>query len=162
MTLTIDLMDETGTVREKDQQLVMQLLAHAAEMEDLGEAEVSVTFMNDEAIRTVNRDYREKDRATDVISFALEETVEGEVAMSVPEGMPRLLGDILISTETADRQAEEYGHSREREIGFLALHGFLHLLGYDHMNEEDERRMFGRQDEILGSFGLGRDSDGRP
>ncbi|MCM3089130.1 probable rRNA maturation factor [Bhargavaea ginsengi] len=162
MTLTIDLMDETGTVREKDQQLVVRLLEHAGKMEDVGEAELSVTFMDDESIRSVNRDYREKDRATDVISFALEETVEGEVAVNQPEGMPRLLGDILISTETADRQAEEYGHSREREIGFLALHGFLHLLGYDHMNEADERRMFGRQDEILESFGLGRDTDGRP
>lgn len=162
MTLTIDLMDETGTVREKDQQLVVRLLEHAGKMEDIGEAELSVTFMDDESIRAVNRDYREKDRATDVISFALEETVEGEVAVNQPEGMPRMLGDILISTETADRQAEEYGHSREREIGFLALHGFLHLLGYDHMNEADERRMFGRQDEILESFGLGRDTDGRP
>lgn len=162
MTLTIDLMDETGTVGEKDQQLVMRLLEHAAEMEKVGEAEVSVTFMDDESIRTVNRDYREKDRATDVISFALEETVEGEMALNSPEGMPRLLGDILISTETADRQAEEYGHSREREIGFLALHGFLHLLGYDHMDEEEEHRMFGRQDEILKSFGLGRGTDGRP
>jgi probable rRNA maturation factor len=162
MTLTIDLMDETGTVREKDQQLVVRLLVHAGKMEEVGEAELSVTFMDDESIRAVNRDYREKDRATDVISFALEETVEGEVAVNQPEGMPRMLGDILISTETADRQAEEYGHSREREIGFLALHGFLHLLGYDHMNEADERRMFGRQDEILKSFGLGRDTDGRP
>lgn len=162
MTLTIDLMDETGTVREKDQQLVVRLLEHAGKMEDVGEAELSVTFMDDESIKAVNRDYREKDRATDVISFALEETVEGEVAVNQPEGMPRMLGDILISTETADRQAEEYGHSREREIGFLALHGFLHLLGYDHMNEADERRMFGRQDEILESFGLGRDTDGRP
>ncbi|EMR05905.1 putative rRNA maturation factor [Bhargavaea cecembensis DSE10] len=162
MTLTIDMMDETGTVGEKDQQLVMRLLEHAANMEKVGEAEVSVTFMDDESIRTINRDYRDKDRATDVISFALEETVEGEIRVSSPEGMPRLLGDILISTETADRQAGEYGHSREREIGFLALHGFLHLLGYDHMNEEDERRMFGRQDEILETFGLGRDTDGHP
>ena len=162
MTLTIDMMDETGTVGEKDQQLVMRLLEHAAKMEKVGEAEVSVTFMDDESIRTINRDYRDKDRATDVISFALEETVEGEIRVSSPEGMPRLLGDILISTETADRQAGEYGHSREREIGFLALHGFLHLLGYDHMNEEDERRMFGRQDEILETFGLGRDTDGHP
>ncbi|MFC7364807.1 MULTISPECIES: rRNA maturation RNase YbeY [Bhargavaea] len=162
MTLTIDMLDETGTVGEKDQQLVLRLLEHAAEMEKVGEAEVSVTFMDDESIRTINRDYRDKDRATDVISFALEESVEGEMAINGPEGMPRLLGDILISTETADRQAGEYGHSREREIGFLALHGFLHLLGYDHMNEEDERTMFGRQDEILESFGLGRDTDGRP
>jgi len=162
MTLTIDMVDETGTIGEKDQQLVVRLLEHAAEMEKIGDAEVSVTFMDDASIRTINKEYRDKDSATDVISFALEETVEGEMDYSNPEGLTRLLGDILISTETADRQAGEYGHSREREIGFLALHGLLHLLGYDHMNEEDEIKMFGRQDEILESFGLGRDPDGHP
>ena len=111
--------------------------------------EVSITFMTDEAIQEVNAEYRGKDVPTDVISFALEEMVEGEVAVVVEEGMPTVLGDILISVETAKRQAEEYGHDFNREIGFLALHGFLHLLGYDHMTEEEEVEMFGRQKEIL-------------
>ena len=88
---------------------------------------------------------------TDVISFALEE--EEDVVI---EGMPRMLGDIIISTERTREQAEEYGHSFERELGFLAVHSLLHLLGYDHMNEADERAMFGKQDEILTSFGLTR------
>ncbi|WP_040228840.1 rRNA maturation RNase YbeY [Bhargavaea cecembensis] len=163
MTLSIDMIDETGNIRPSDEELIRNLLSHAAKMQGIGEeAELSITFMGDEAIREINREYREKDRPTDVISFAMEETAEGEEPMPVPAGMPRMLGDILISTETAERQAEEYGHSRERELGFLALHGFLHLLGYDHMTEADEREMFGRQDEILESFGLGRGTDGRP
>lgn len=68
-----------------------------------------------------------------------------------------MLGDIIICVKRALEQAEEYGHSFERELGFLSLHGLLHLLGYDHMNESDEARMFGRQDEILNAFGLRRD-----
>ena len=105
--------------------------------------------MTDEEIQEVNAEYRGKDEPTDVISFALEEMTEGEVAIIAEEGMPTVLGDIIISVETASRQAEEYGHDFNREIGFLALHGFLHFLGYDHMTEEDEKEMFGRQKEIL-------------
>ncbi len=132
-------------------------MAHAAVEEGLsGETEVSVTFMFDEAIQKVNAQYRGIDAPTDVISFALEETTEEEVAIVGNEEMPTILGDILISVDTAERQAEEYGHDLKREIGFLALHGFLHLLGYDHMNEEDEKLMFGRQKAILDSFGLER------
>lgn len=149
--------DETGKVDENITTLIEDVLNHAAVMEGLqGHPEVSVTFMTDEAIRKINAEYRGKDKATDVISFALEEMLEGEVAIVREEGMPVILGDILISIETAERQSAEYGHDDRREIGFLALHGFLHLLGYDHMTEEDEKKMFGRQKEILASFGLER------
>jgi probable rRNA maturation factor len=149
--------DETGKVTKDITQLVADVLNHAAGMEALsGQPEVSVTFMTDEEIRKINAEYRGKDKATDVISFALEENTEGEVTIIQEEDMPVVLGDILISVETAARQAAEYGHDERREIGFLALHGFLHLLGYDHMTEEDEKKMFGRQKEILTSFGLER------
>jgi len=149
--------DETATVDSKVEELIRELLGHAATEEALtGEVEVAVTFMTDEAIQEVNAQYRGKDVPTDVISFALEEITEGEVAIVAEEGMPTVLGDILISVETAARQAGEYGHDFKREIGFLALHGFLHLLGYDHMTEEEETKMFGRQKEILASFGLER------
>ncbi len=154
--LQLDMNDETGLVEDGIQQLVVELLHHAIKEEGLtDETEVSVTFMTDEAIQEVNKMYRGIDAATDVISFALEEMTEGEVEVFV-EGMPTILGDILIAVPTAERQAKEYGHSLKREIGFLALHGLLHLLGYDHMTEEDEKKMFGRQDEILQSFGLSR------
>ncbi len=149
--------DETATVDSAVEGLIRELLSHAATEEALtGEVEVAVTFMTDEAIQEVNAQYRGKDVPTDVISFALEEMTEGEVAIVAEEGMPMVLGDILISVETAARQAGEYGHDFKREIGFLALHGFLHLLGYDHMTEEEETKMFGRQKEILASFGLER------
>lgn len=156
MILNIDFLDETGEVQEAHIELVEKLLQHAAQLEGIEpDSEVSVTFVDNEAIHEINKKYRDKDQPTDVISFAMEELGEGEVAI-IAEGMPRILGDIIISTDRTREQAEEYGHTFERELGFLAVHGFLHLLGYDHMNDEDEKKMFGRQDEILGSFGLGR------
>ena len=157
MTLNIDFLDETNKVQEEHIALVEKLLQHAAnvlEIED--ESEVSITFVTNEAIQEINREYRDKDQPTDVFSFALEELGEGETVI-IAEGMPRVLGDIIISTERTEEQAAEYGHSFERELGFLAVHGFLHLLGYDHMTEEDEKVMFGKQDEILQSYGLGRE-----
>ncbi|WP_342511285.1 rRNA maturation RNase YbeY [Sporosarcina sp. FSL K6-1522] len=149
--------DRTDSVDDGIHELVRNLLNHAAAEEGLtAETEISITFMTDEDIREVNAEYRGKDSATDVISFALEEVTEEEVLIVAEEGMPVVLGDIIISVETAKRQAEEYGHDYTREVGFLALHGFLHLLGYDHMTEEDELKMFGRQKDILASFGLER------
>lgn len=154
MILNIDFLDETNEVKEEHIALVEKLLQHAAKVEGIEEgSEVSITFVTNEAIHEINREYRDKDQPTDVISFALEEMGEGEVQI-IGEGIPRLLGDIIISTDRTREQAEEYGHSFERELGFLAVHGFLHLLGYDHMNEADEKEMFGKQDEILASFGL--------
>jgi probable rRNA maturation factor len=157
MILNIDFLDETGIVAEGHIELVEKLLQHAASVEGIEEgSEVSVTFVDNEAIHEINRQYRDKDQPTDVISFALEELGEGEVEI-IGEDIPRVLGDIIISTDRTKEQAEEYGHSFERELGFLAVHGFLHLLGYDHMNEADEKVMFGKQDDILSSFGLSRD-----
>lgn len=157
MILNIDFLDETNVVKEEHIELVEKLLQHAAKVEQIEEgSEVSITFVTNEAIHEINREYRDKDQPTDVISFALEEMGEGEIQI-IGEGIPRVLGDIIISTDRTREQAEEYGHSFERELGFLAVHGFLHLLGYDHMTEEDEKEMFGKQDEILGSFGLARE-----
>lgn len=117
------------------------------------EAELSVTFVDKEEIQEINKMYRDKDKVTDVISFALEEDEPEITGLD----MPRVLGDIIICTDVAKEQADNYGHSFERELGFLALHGFLHLLGYDHMNEQDEKEMFGRQEQILNAYGLTRD-----
>ena len=158
MILNIDFLDETNEVKDEHIELVEKLLQHAAKVENIEEgSEVSVTFVTNEAIHEINREYRDKDQPTDVISFALEEMGEGEVQI-IGEGIPRILGDIIISTDRTREQAAEYGHSFERELGFLAVHGFLHLLGYDHMTEQDEKEMFGKQDEILSSFGLSRDN----
>lgn len=161
MLLEIDFLDETEKVKKEDIELVASLLQHAAKVEEIEEGtELSVTFVTNEAIHEINKQYRDKDAPTDVISFALEELGEGETAI-IAEGMPRVLGDIIISIDRTREQAEDFGHSFERELGFLAIHGFLHVLGYDHMTPEDEKLMFGKQDEILESFGLSRDTNER-
>ncbi|MDM5359766.1 rRNA maturation RNase YbeY [Peribacillus sp. RS7] len=157
MILAIDLMDETNEVTEEAQRLVESILQFAAKNENIEkDTELSVTFVDNERIREINKEYRHKDSATDVISFALEEMGEDEVEIVGAE-MPRMLGDIIISIERTKEQAEEYGHSFDRELGFLALHGFLHLLGFDHMNEDDEKVMFTKQKEILEEYGLSRE-----
>ncbi|WP_404403949.1 rRNA maturation RNase YbeY [Jeotgalibacillus malaysiensis] len=155
-TLHIDFIDETEWLSDEDTNLISDLLSYAAKEEKIDEAECSISFVSNEEIRVVNKEYRGKDKSTDVISFALEEMTEDEVEVIAAGDMPRMLGDIIISVEKAKEQAEEYGHTFSRELGFLALHGFLHLLGYDHMNEQDEKAMFGRQDELLKGFGLSR------
>ncbi|KUP06023.1 rRNA maturation factor [Bacillus coahuilensis p1.1.43] len=154
--LEMDLLDETKEVIQDDLELVQGILHFAAKKEGVTQgSEVSLTFVTNERIQEVNREYRDKDQPTDVISFALEEMDENEIRI-IGEGIPRVLGDIIISVERTREQASEYGHSFQRELGFLALHGFLHLLGYDHMNEQDEKVMFQRQKDILDEFGLKR------
>ena len=121
------------------------------------DAEVSVTLTDDDAIRELNRSYRQIDRPTDVLSFPLYEKDELEAAES-----PVALGDVVISLERAEKQAAEYGHSPERETAFLTVHSILHLLGYDHeTSEADEADMFARQEAILTKMGLTRDAEGQ-
>jgi probable rRNA maturation factor len=135
---------------------IERIIKFAAEKENIMEqSEVSITFVSNERIQEINREYRDKDTPTDVISFAMEELGEGEVEL-IGEEMPRILGDIIISVPKAKEQAKEYGHSFIREMGFLAVHGFLHLLGYDHMTKEEEEVMFTRQREIFDEYGLTR------
>lgn len=156
MRLSIDFLDETNELLEEDIKKLEKLLNFAAEKEEVDtESEVSVTFVTNDRIQEINKEYRDKDLPTDVISFAMEEIGEGEVELVGAE-MPRILGDIIISIAKTKEQAEEYGHSFMRELGFLAVHGFLHLLGYDHENAEDEKIMFTRQKDILDEFGLQR------
>ncbi len=123
-------------------------------------SEVSVMFTDDEEIHELNRLHRGVDRPTDVLSFPLFEYDEnGDIIEDDLDFNPNgemILGDIVISLETASRQAQEYGHSFEREIGFLTVHSMLHLFGYDHMTPEDEEEMFGYQREILERMGLER------
>ncbi|WP_152656247.1 rRNA maturation RNase YbeY [Oceanobacillus sp. CFH 90083] len=154
--MLIDFQDETNAVSDPHKELVEKLLTFAGKEEKVSvDAEISISFVDNEQIQIINRDYRDKDEPTDVISFAMQEMEEEELEI-VGEGLPVVLGDIIISIDKAKEQAEAYHHSFERELAFLALHGFLHLLGYDHMNAEDEKKMFQRQDEILGEFGIER------
>lgn len=158
--MDISFIDETNNVSKENLEEVENLLQFAADFLKISDdTEMSVTFMDNAGIQVINRDYRGKDVPTDVISFALEEEGEDELPIIFEDeaaAFPRNLGDIMISTERAAEQATEYGHSFERELGFLAVHGFLHLNGYDHMEPDDEKEMFGLQKEILDAYGLKR------
>ena len=121
---------------------------------------VSVTFVNEEKIRELNKISRNVDRVTDVLSFPMLDIKYPQKVNSFsdevnPDGT-LYLGDVVICTKRAKEQAKEYGHSFKREIGFLALHGLLHILGYDHIEKEDEEIMFSTADKILNSVGLKR------
>lgn len=120
------------------------------------DAEVSVSFVSDEEIRRLNRIYRKKDRVTDVLSFPLGQN--GHYDTNKETGCA-LLGDVVISLETAMKQARMYGHSLEREIGFLTVHSMLHLLGYDHETSPlEERQMREKEEEVLGALGISREA----
>lgn len=106
--------------------------------------ELSVTFVRSRTIHKINREYRGIDRPTDVISFAIRDDLDDEIPEEEKD-----LGDLFINIDYARKQAKEYGHSYQREIGFLFTHGMLHCLGYDHMKPEDEKVMFALQDRIL-------------
>lgn len=124
----------------------LNAVAHLHGLDDM--TEVDITIVDDEEIHTLNREYRNVDRPTDVLSFALDEGEEDEPELiDGPE--EHLLGDIIISAETAQRQGEEFGHGLEREIVYLAVHGLLHLLGYDHMTDEDKKIMRAKEEEAL-------------
>lgn len=125
-------------------------------------AEVNILFTDDASIREINREYREIDRATDVLSFPFNDFTYGSGSLppcaAGDTAAPLLLGDIVVSVPAVKRQAREYGHSEERECAFLLCHGMLHLLGYDHTTEEEEQQMFGFADEILAALRYTRDA----
>jgi probable rRNA maturation factor len=124
-----------------------------------GSIEISVLVTDDAALHRLNRDYRGVDAPTDVLSFADEEESDGAHSAFVraPDA-PRYLGDLAISYERAVAQAAEYGHSRERELAFLTVHGVLHLLGYDHeRSPEDQASMRAREEAIMRQIGLPRE-----
>ena len=123
---------------------VLKVLDSALKKENLDNVSFNLIIVDNEYIHKLNRDYRNIDRETDVITFALED--EDSIILPNDE---RVLGDIYISIDKAESQALEYGHSLLRELSFLAVHGFYHLLGYDHMTEEEEKVMFARQEAVL-------------
>ncbi|MGN7380386.1 Probable rRNA maturation factor [Chlamydia abortus] len=149
--------------------MIEELLQIAGKREDIPLGEVALSFVTDEEIRKLNKEYRGLDKPTDVLSFPMMEFGAGELEINYGEleeiasdedtlggslfGADQL-GDIIISVPRAIEQAGEYGHSINREIGFLFVHGFLHLIGYDHQTEDEEKRMFRKQEEILQEAGL--------
>ena len=137
---------------EKD---IRHALEKIGEMYALKNAEVSITLTNDAQIHEINKNYRHVDKPTDVISFALQESVEPLITDGPVIDM---LGDIIISVERARIQASDYGHSLRRELVFLTVHGMLHLLGYDHQEENERHEMEEEQRRIMKILGISRNA----
>jgi len=147
--IKVDFYNETEekVIEEKD---LKKLSKYMIKYMGLKNISFSVIFVDNDTIKELNKNYRKIDRVTDVITFRLADYEE------VMCGKVNVLGDVYICLDRAKEQAEEYGHSYLRELCFLLVHGFLHLLGYDHMNEEDEKKMFSLQEEILDGYGIKR------
>ena len=128
---------------EKDMiKLLKEVIITAAELEGYSGGEVSVAFVDNEMIKELNNQYRDKNEATDVLSFPMDNEI---------------LGDIIISAERAVAQAEEYGHSVKRELAYLTVHGILHLFGYDHYNKEEKDEMRQKEERVLTQLNISRD-----
>lgn len=151
-----EFMNEFEIINETEEKVaelskLEDVINFALKHENIKNSIFNIIIVGEKAIRELNKNYRGKDSVTDVISFALEDD------NTFVKTDFRVLGDIYICLPKAKSQALEYGHSFFREISFLAIHGLLHLLGYDHMNEEDEKVMFGLQELILSEFGIKRE-----
>ena len=148
-------MNEITVINETDEIIDKKLLNKVASFalvhEKVEKALVNIIIVDNVEIRKINKEYRGIDRETDVISFALE---DDDTFIELPI---RVLGDIYISIDKVKSQAIEYGHSEKREICFLTVHGILHLLGYDHMNPDEEKIMFDKQDKILDELDIRRE-----
>ena len=147
--MEIEIFNETNENLKEIEEL-NELTKYLVDYMNVGNCIFDVIIVDNDKIHEINKEYRNIDRETDVISFALEDNSNIKI-----DGL-RVLGDIYISIDKAKSQAEEYGHSLRRELCFLTTHGFLHLLGYDHMDKEDEKVMFKLQEEILDSYGVTR------
>ncbi|ESK65235.1 rRNA maturation RNase YbeY [Abiotrophia defectiva] len=176
--MLVDIIDDQAYLAAGQEKLLHEVIEAAAKYLKLpGGIELDLSIVSNEEIQALNRDYRGLDKPTDVLSFALtevsseydvdfahldlaeeaEETEDlEETEFEEEEAIPQHLGDIIISYPRAQEQAQDYGHSLDRELAFLAVHGFLHLNGYDHQTEEEAQEMFRIQEEVLTTYGLTR------
>ena len=176
--MLVDIIDDQAYLASGQEKLLHEVIEAAAKYLKLPEGiELNLSIVSNEEIQALNRDYRGLDKPTDVLSFALtevsseydvdfahldltdeaEETEDlEETEFEDEEAIPQHLGDIIISYPRAQEQAQDYGHSLDRELAFLAVHGFLHLNGYDHQTEEEAQEMFRIQEEVLTTYGLTR------
>ena len=129
-------------INEEIIELLKKVIVTAAEIEGYSGGEVSIAFVSNQQIRELNNKYRDKDEATDVLSFPIDD---------------EMLGDIIISTQRASEQAEDYGHSLKRELAYLTVHGMFHLFGYDHHGKEEKDEMRQKEERVLTQLGISRD-----
>lgn len=152
--MQIDIIDQTNSLDTSHINLLKEIVVQAGDVEKIvSNVEVSITVVDNKAIQSLNAEYRNKNEATDVLSFQMDNPFR---EIHNESGLPIMLGDIIISIEKVKEQAKRYNHSFEREIAFLTIHGFLHLLGYTHDNAIEEKVMFQKQDAILEEFNLER------
>lgn len=166
MTMYIEMIDETNQVSEEIKNQTLDILEFAAQKTGKEDKEMAVTFVTNERSHELNLKYRDTNRPTDVISleykpesslsFDEEDLADDLDLAEVLTEFDAYIGELFISVDKAREQAQEYGHSFEREMGFLAVHGFLHINGYDHYTPQEEKEMFSLQEEILDAYGLKR------
>jgi probable rRNA maturation factor len=155
MPILLNNLQTQKALSEAETSRVSRVLDFGLARFDKSAAETSLILVNDAYIRELNREYRGLDQPTDVLSFAMQEGDDGP-PIPVSAELPELLGDIYISVERALEQAESYGHSFERELCYLAVHGLLHLLGFDHQGPEDTGAMREEEEAIMKEFALER------
>lgn len=142
----------------KEEELIKKVIENVLKEENvIQDLEVYVTLTNNKQIHKINLEQRNVDRPTDVLSFPMYERDEVPMLKKLNKEEPHILGDIIVSVEKVKEQAKEYGHSFERELSYLITHGMLHLLGYDHMIEEEKAQMRKREEEILGILKITRE-----
>ena len=143
-----------------EEKLIKEVVSRVLEEEKvLPEVDVYITLTNNEEIHKINKEYRDVDRPTDVLSFPMYERDEiASLKNDTDDEIEKILGDIIVSVEKVREQAEEYGHSFERELAYLVTHGMLHLLGYDHIIEEEKAVMRKREEEILETLNITREN----
>lgn len=148
--MNIEVANQTEENLDRELKELKELLENVCKDEKIGDGEFNIIIVTSDFIHELNKNYRNIDRVTDVISFALEDDKTFNLDNY------RVLGDIYICLDKVKSQALEYGHSFKRELSFLAVHGLLHLLGYDHMTKEEEEVMFAKQEEVLSRYGIER------
>ena len=156
MDITVNIDPETLELDEEIKHEIVRAVETMGELYDAANCEVSITVTDDARIHALNRQYRGIDRPTDVLSFAFNESDEPEIIFDDEDHIDTL-GDIIVSIDRARAQAVEYGHSFKREIIFLIVHGMLHLLGYDHMEESERLEMEAEQKFVMAELNIPRD-----
>lgn len=152
--MNVDIIDEHRCLTNEQKKMLANVLKHAYMNERLtNNLEVVLSIVTDDTIQQLNDQFRNKKEVTDVLSFPLHERAEIEDGIN---DYPLAIGDIIIAYGRAKEQAEAYGHSLERELAFLAVHGFLHLIGYTHDTAEEEKKMFAKQEKVLKELELER------
>ncbi|UQS81531.1 rRNA maturation RNase YbeY [Bombilactobacillus folatiphilus] len=158
--MNLEIYDAHQLVDAEHLKLARDLFEYGAQKIALPQqTEASMTFCTSEVIHQINLEYRNVDRPTDVISFAIEDGDDDGIssqALAEEFGIPRNIGDLFICPAVVQKQAQEYGHSFDREFGYTVVHGLLHLSGLDHIQDDEAEQMFGLQREILADFGLKR------